>query len=292
MNFLRARAVSPRLEELPHTGSTNDDLVQRASGADAAGWPHLSVIVTTDQRSGRGRQGRIWVAPAGTSLAASVLLRLEGVPQERWGWIPLLAGAAMTRAVAGLLGSAVSKAVVSAAVDSAASESAAAESAATDTVTPIRDAVTLKWPNDVLIDGHKVCGILCEMLTTAVVVGSGVNVSLGADELPTATSTSLVLAGAPDADADALLAAYLTELAALVDRFVASAGDAVGAGLRDEVQRLCGTVGRDVRVELPGGGELIGTAVGIDEQGRVRIKSASDAAITAVAAGDVTHLRY
>jgi BirA family biotin operon repressor/biotin-[acetyl-CoA-carboxylase] ligase len=263
MPFPRASAVSARLEHLEHTGSTNDDLVARATGPDAASWPSLSVVVTTDQRSGRGRLGRTWVAPAGGSLAASVLLRLDDVPVERWGWVPLLAGAAMTRAVRSAL-------------------------AAVPEPSPV---VTLKWPNDVLVDGAKVSGILCELLPDAVVVGSGVNVSLGDEDLPTLTSTSLALAGVPEPDADALLAAYLTELARLVARFSAVGGDAEAAGIRAEVQELCGTVGTDVRVHLPNGGTLEGRATGLDGLGRILIRSARDSVPTAIAAGDVTHLR-
>jgi BirA family transcriptional regulator, biotin operon repressor / biotin---[acetyl-CoA-carboxylase] ligase len=264
MTFPRAAAVSPRLEYLEHTGSTNDDLVARATGPDAASWPSLSVVVTTDQRTGRGRLGRSWVAPAGDSLAASVLLRIEGVPVERWAWVPLLAGAAMTRAV---------------------------RSALESVPEPVPE-VMLKWPNDVLIDGAKVSGILCELLPAAVVVGSGVNVSLGDEDLPTLTSTSLALAGVADPDADALLAAYLTELANLVGRFSAAAGDAEAAGIRDEVQQLCGTIGTDVRVHLPDGTFLEGRATGIDGLGRIVVRSATASVPTAIAAGDVTHLRY
>jgi BirA family transcriptional regulator, biotin operon repressor / biotin---[acetyl-CoA-carboxylase] ligase len=264
MPFPYAAAVSPRLEHLEHTGSTNDDLVARATGPDAASWPSLSVVVTTDQRSGRGRLGRAWVAPAGGSLAASVLVRLSDVPVERWGWVPLLAGAAMTRAVRSVLAS----------VPAPAPE------------------VTLKWPNDVLIDGAKVSGILCELLPEAVVVGSGVNVALGDEDLPTLTSTSLALAGVAEPDADALLAAYLTELALLVDRFASAGGDAEASGIRAEVQALCGTIGADVRVQLPDGASLEGRATGIDAQGRIVLRTARDSSPTAIAAGDVTHLRY
>jgi len=263
MPFRRAAAVSPRLEYLEHTGSTNDDLVARATGPDADAWPSLSVVVTMDQRSGRGRLGRTWVAPAGGSLAASVLLRIDGVPVERWGWIPLLAGAAMTRAIRSALA-------------------------------PVPDpapVATLKWPNDVLVDGAKVSGILCELLPGAVVVGSGVNVSLGDEDLPTPTSTSLALAGVARPDADALLTAYLAELDALVRRFTDAAGDADAAGIRAEVESLCGTIGTDVRVQLPGGATLQGRATGLDDIGRIRIRSAPDSPVTAIAAGDVTHLR-
>jgi BirA family biotin operon repressor/biotin-[acetyl-CoA-carboxylase] ligase len=263
MPFPLATAVSPRLEYLERTGSTNDDLVARATGPDAGSWPSLSVVVTTDQRSGRGRLGRTWVAPAGGSLAASVLLRIEGVPVERWGWVPLLAGAAMTRAVRSALGS----------------------------VAGPSPSATLKWPNDVLIDGAKVSGILCELLPGSVVVGSGVNVSLGDEDLPTLTSTSLAIAGVAEPDADALLAAYLTELAGLVDRFSSAAGDAEASGIRAEVQGLCGTIGTDVRVQLPDGSALEGRATGLDPLGRIVVRSASDSATTAIAAGDVTHLR-
>jgi BirA family biotin operon repressor/biotin-[acetyl-CoA-carboxylase] ligase len=263
MPFPLAAAVSPRLEHLEHTGSTNDDLVARASGPDAASWPSLSVVVTTDQRSGRGRLGRTWVAPPGDSLAASVLLRFEGVPVERWGWVPLLAGAAMTRAIRS-------------AVESAPEPS---------------PEVMLKWPNDVLIDGAKVSGILCELLPGAVVVGSGVNVSLGDEDLPTLTSTSLAIAGVAEPDADALLAAYLTELAALAERFSSSGGDAEASGIRAEIQALCGTIGSDVRVQLPDGSTLEGRATGLDPLGRIVLRAGPDSAGTAIAAGDVTHLR-
>jgi len=263
MPFPRASAVSPRLEHLEHTGSTNDDLVARATGPGGASWPSLSVVVSTDQRSGRGRLGRTWVAPAGGSLAASVLLRLEDVPVAHWGWIPLLAGAAMTMAVRSAL-------------------------AAVPEPSPV---VTLKWPNDVLIDGAKVSGILCELLADAVVVGSGVNVALGDEDLPTLTSTSLALAGVAEPDADALLAAYLTELERLVARFTGAGGDADAAGIRAEVQELCGTIGTDVRVQLPSGASLEGRATGLDGLGRIVIRPASDSAPTAIAAGDVTHLR-
>ena len=91
-------------------------------------------------------------------------------------------------------------------------------------------------------------------------------------------------------DADAVLAAYLTHLSVLYREFVASGGDPIRSALRDEVAEACHTLGRSVRVELPGGDVLLGTATAIDESGRLIVES--DAGPTAVAAGDVTHLRY
>ena len=87
----------PRFEFLAEAGSTNDELRDAASGADAAAWPHGSVIVTDNQTHGRGRLGRTWLAPTGKTLAISVLLRPElpggePFPPEGYGWIPLIAG--------------------------------------------------------------------------------------------------------------------------------------------------------------------------------------------------------
>lgn len=262
MKLPRSSAAVERLVILPSAGSTNDELVARAAGE-----PDFSVLVTDEQTAGRGRLGRAWTAPAGKSLAISVLLRPrlpggENLAFDHYGWLPLLAGAAMTAAVA--------------------------------TVIPA-ERVGLKWPNDVLVDGLKVSGLLAELVATenAVVLGAGLNLTMTRDELPTETSTSLVLAGAePDGLADRVLLAYLEGLRDLYRSFVRLGGDAEGSGIRSLVTDLCITLGRTVRVELPGGGELVGVATGIDTAGRVQVTSSADGRMTAVAAGDVTHLRY
>ncbi|HEY5224176.1 MAG TPA: biotin--[acetyl-CoA-carboxylase] ligase [Microbacteriaceae bacterium] len=265
MDFPLSSAVVPRLTVLEHAGSTNDELVRAATGADAEFWPELSVIITDDQRSGRGRLGRAWNAPAGTSLAISVLLRPAasasaagaGLSVDSLGWIPLLAGLAMTRAVRSL------------GVDA-----------------------SLKWPNDVMVDGKKLCGILSELLpgATGVVVGAGLNVSIGSDQLPVDTATSLLLSGVANPEPDAALAAYLTHLQSLYRSFVDAGGDAEASGLRRGVASASDTIGRNVRVQLPSGGPLIGMATGLDTLGRLIVDT--NGALTAVAAGDVTHLRY
>jgi BirA family biotin operon repressor/biotin-[acetyl-CoA-carboxylase] ligase len=254
MEFRRSRTVVPVLEYLEEAGSTNDVLVGRASGL-----PDLSVIVTANQTGGRGRLGRVWVSPPGKALAISILLKPAGLQVESYGWFPLLAGLAMSRAVA--------------------------------TFVPARAAV--KWPNDVLIEGAKVSGTLSELLPdlSGVVIGAGLNLTLERDELPTDTSTSLRVAGASaDVDPDAVLAAYLTAFTTLYREFLTAGGDPVESTLRDSVVEGCDTIGRSVRVELPAGENLLGTATGIDEHGRLLVRT--DAGITAVAAGDVTHLRY
>lgn len=247
---------------LDSAGSTNDELARIA--ADSA---EFTVVLTLDQRAGRGRLGRAWIAPPGRTLAASVLLRprlADGapLPRDSLGWLPLLAGAAMTAAV--------------------------------NTVLPARNA-RLKWPNDVLIGGRKVSGLLSELAPGGtVVIGSGVNLFLPEEELPTPTSTSLALAGATahgDELIDRVLSGYLSELRALTGRLLAADGDAVASGGHAVVTGLCDTLGRAVRVELPGGDALEGTAAGVDPTGRLQVRLAGGGALVAVAAGDVVHLR-
>lgn len=233
------------------TGSTNADLMAAAR----AGVPEGRVLVAEAQTAGRGRLGRAWVAPAGTALTFSVLLRPIDVPPARWGWLPLLAGLALAQAVP----------------------------------EPSGPTVTLKWPNDLLAGDRKVAGILVERVETpagaAAVVGFGVNVSTGAADLPVPTATSLALAGAPAVERRTLLGATLHRLAGAYVAWRAAEGDADRAGLRAEYARRCATIGRVVRVELPGGQVVAGRAEGVDVDGRLVVDG------RALAAGDVVHVR-
>lgn len=258
MKFSTSVSLASRLISLDQTGSTNDVLAEFIRTGQSSEWPEFSVVVTQDQTSGRGRLGRAWVAPPGTMLAISVLLRptQTGVRgNDAKGWIPLLAGLAMARALNSL--------------------GAPAE---------------LKWPNDILIGDRKVCGILTEARPgDAVVVGSGVNLSISEEQLPVPTATSMLIAGA-ETDPDAVLARYLAELRPLYRRFADAGGDPDLSGLRAAVSEVCSTLGRSVRVQLPGAEDLVGVAEELDATGRLVV--AADGRRTAVSAGDVTHLRY
>ncbi|WP_301111540.1 biotin--[acetyl-CoA-carboxylase] ligase [Microbacterium sp.] len=252
MDFPLAHAVAPRLEVPARTGSTNADL--RAHAGDAVDWPHLSTIVTRDQTAGRGRLDRSWVAPEGSALAVSVLLRELPVDPAARGWVPLAAGLAMSNAVAAQL--------------------------------PEHE-VTVKWPNDVLVDGRKICGILAEATVDAVVVGAGVNTSMTVEQFPVPTATSFAALGV-DADEDRLLAAYLTELDELLSSLV-STGDAGRSGLHAAATARCATIGQPVRVSMPAGRVLEGVATGLDPEGRLLV-SVGDGR-EAISAGDVVHVR-
>lgn len=253
-------AISPRVQVVETTDSTNADVVRHATDAPED-WPHLSLVLTTDQRAGRGRLDRTWTAPPGTALAVSVLVRVDAVPAASRGWVPLIAGAAMTRAVAAQLrGSGHS--------------------------------ATLKWPNDVLLDGGKLCGILCEVLPGdqgAIVVGAGVNTRMPRADLPVETATSFESLGLV-ADEDRLLADYLGALDEQLSALAAAGGDPAAAGVLAEVEALCSTLGSDVAVSLPDGEVLRGRAQRIDADGRLIVVQDSEFE-SAVSAGDVVHVR-
>ncbi|GGM46132.1 biotin--[acetyl-CoA-carboxylase] ligase [Microbacterium saperdae] len=248
----RTREIAARLDVLAESGSTNAELRSRA--ANPEDWPHLSVLLTDNQTAGRGRLDRTWLAPAGSALAISVLLRaLPANPTAR-GWIPLLAGVAMADAIAAQLPD---------------------------------QHVAVKWPNDVLVDERKICGILAEASGDAVVVGSGVNTAMTAQQLPVTTATSFAVAGVT-VDDDRLIADYLRELGSRLSALAAT-GDAVVSGLHAAVTARCATLGRRVRVSLPGDQTLDGLATGLDADGRLLVDV--DGVVRAISAGDVVHVR-
>ncbi|MGP3688119.1 biotin--[acetyl-CoA-carboxylase] ligase [Streptomyces sp. IBSNAI002] len=254
------------LEVVAATGSTNTDLAARA-----AGLPEGAVLVAEEQTAGRGRLDRSWVAPPRSGLFFSVLLKPgEAVPQERWGWLTLLAGVA---AATGL-----------------------SRAAGVDTA--------LKWPNDLLVtvDGEerKTGGILAERVAGGtsraggsgggVVIGIGLNVTLTEDELPVPAAGSLALAKATVTDRDPLLRAVLRSLEQWYGNWREAGGDPASSGLQETYAAGCATLGRHVRAELPGGRTLTGTAEAVDAEGRLVIRTADDEH-EAVGAGDVVHLR-
>ena len=210
------------------------------------------VLVAEEQTAGRGRLGRTWSAPPRAALTFSVLLRPAGVPPSQLGWLPLLTGVAVAAAVRGQAGVPAS----------------------------------LKWPNDVLVGERKLAGILAEAHGDAVVVGVGLNVTPSQDELPVPTATSLFIEDAKSADRAELLAAILTGLARRYQDWRAGPDD---AGLRQDYLRWCATIGREVRVELPGGAVLTGTAEDVDDAGRLVVRAPGN--LVAVGAGDVVHVR-
>ncbi len=230
-------------------GSTNARALQLAQP-----W---SVVIAEHQTQGRGRLRRDWHTPSGVALTMSAALPLP----EDLGWLPLLAGLATADAVEAVSG-----------VNAA-----------------------LKWPNDLLVpaDGdRKLCGILCEAQPPSppelglAVVGIGLNVRQSREQLPTDAATSLALCGA-SVSRQSLAIAILDELTA---RYAALVGQRDGVeALRAAYRRKCATIGSTVRIVRPGGPDVLGLAVAVDDAGQLVVDGAQGRATWA--AGDVTHVR-
>ncbi len=236
---------------LDEVDSTNTYARDRARRGAPAGL----VAVADHQTAGRGRLDRRWESPPGANLLASVLLR----PGLAGDDVHLCAGA-----------------VALAAAD------------ACGTVAGVEPM--LKWPNDLLVGGAKLAGVLAEAefagpVLTAVVVGIGINVAWpGPPEVGGTCLEDVGTAGGP-VDRRLLLDALLGAL----EPRCAQLEDAGGRGaLADEVRARCATLGQQVRVILAGE-ELSGVAVAIDDAGRLVVDTATGP--RAVSAGDVVHIR-
>jgi len=251
------------LVRFAQVGSTSTVALELAAG----GAPEGLVVVADHQTAGRGRLGRAWEAPVGTSLLCSILLR----PGE-----------------AALLGSGF---LLTACV------ALAARDAATDLY-----GVTcmLKWPNDLLVGDQKVAGVLAERTTSSreaapgIVVGIGCNLRRLDEGAWPAGGTSLEEAsGGRLVERDRFLEVLLGALEPRYARLLEGADD---LGLKEapwlveEVHRASATLGRIVRVELPSGQVLEGQAVALRGDGRLIVAARSGEVV--VEAGDVIHLRH
>lgn len=252
----RVRPVGFTVEAVGQTGSTNTDLAHRAGCADG------TVLCAEEQVAGRGRMGRTWTAPASSQLIASISLSCPDVPPERLGLVPLLAGLSIAQGINDATGL----------------------------------HAELKWPNDVLIGGRKLVGVLVEAAEVAptprLVVGFGVNYDLQRDELPVPHATSLALEVAQQGSElprrEEVLSRILIQLAEDLQRFRTLGGAPMTFMTR--YKKLSATLGQEVKVMLPGDTQLLGTATDISDSGELVVRS-EDGQVRSVAAGDVIHVR-
>ncbi|MFZ0835132.1 MAG: biotin--[acetyl-CoA-carboxylase] ligase, partial [Mycobacterium sp.] len=205
------------------------------------------VLIAEHQTAGHGRMGRTWSAAPRAQLTLSAGVGAADVPAANWGWLPLAAGLAVV-----------------------------------DAVEALGVQAALKWPNDVLAGDGKLAGILSEVAGQTIVVGIGLNVTLRADEVGEPLVTSLTDLGVADSDRTALAAELLRRFGERVTGW--RAGD---SRLMDEYRSRCTSIGSPVRAALPGGREIVGKGIWIDDRGRLRIEAGED--VVAVSAGDVVH---
>jgi BirA family biotin operon repressor/biotin-[acetyl-CoA-carboxylase] ligase len=243
-----ASRVRWRLRRFAAVDSTNRWLLDEARNGAPAGL----VVVADQQTAGRGRRGRTWIAPPGSSLLVSVLLRPE-VAVDRVHLFMMAAALALRDAL--------------------------------EEVAGLRAEV--KWPNDLVIGDRKLAGLLAETDLSsggdvrAVVLGVGCNIEwheVPAELAGIATACN-VEAGGP-VHREQVLDAFLDHLARRLEDL-----DAVAADYRTSL----GTLGRRVRVDL-GDRQIEGTATDVDEAGRLVVTPTGGQPVT-VAVGDVVHLR-
>lgn len=237
-----------RLDIVDETGSTNADLIARAAaGEDIAG----VVLMAEHQTAGRGRGGRFWTAVPRGLVIVSVGISADGVDEHQWGLLPLLAGVAVS-----------------------------------DTLAAVGIQAGVKWPNDVLIDGAKIAGILAEVASPkpVVVLGIGLNVEVRPEEIGQTQATSVRALGV-SAGRTEIARILLRELGTRIRAWQAGGSAALLADYRER----SATLGRPVRALLPGGKEIVGTATDVDAQGRLCIDTGDGTEV--IAAADIVHLR-
>lgn len=249
-SMLGTRWIGARLEYFDITDSTNI----RARKLAEEGAPHGTLVVADSQTAGRGRRGRSWVSPRGDGIWMSMVLRPLMTP----------ASASMLTLVAGL-------AVVKGVKDSAGL------------------TAMIKWPNDAVLGGKKICGILTEMSTESeyiryVIPGIGINVNV--DDFPEelkATATSLKLETGKSIRRSPVIAAVAESFEHYYDIFMETCDM---SGLKDEYNRSLVNMGREVMVLDPRG-QYRGTALGIDREGSLLVRR-EDGGVTAVISGEVS----
>ncbi len=235
-------------QKLDFTDSTNTRLKEDDH-------PAGTLLYTLDQRAGRGRLGRSWVAPAGSSLAFSVLLPPHLLDEDERQLLPLCAALAVQKTLSSLCG---------------------------------RQDFLIKWPNDILCSGRKICGILCETVTLGdqirTVCGVGINLTQTPEEfqkedLPHAVSLATVCPEIPSVED--ILETFARSLEAVLET--------LRQGDRDTLlvtyARHSATLGRAVRV-LGNRETLIGIAEGLSPEGGLLVRT--DHGVHCVSAGEVS----
>lgn len=218
------------------------------------GAPHGTLVVADEQTQGRGRRGRSWQSPRGTNISMTLILRPDLEP-ARASMLTIVMGLSVAQGLKELL----------------------------------KLPVQIKWPNDAVLNGHKLCGILTEMSAQIdyinyVVVGTGINVNL--PEVPEELkdiATSLLIETGRRVNRAEVIGAVLRAFARNYESFLA-AGDLTG--LLDAYNEILANRDRQVRVLDPKA-PYEGVALGINARGELLVRKA-DGSVSEVYAGEVS----
>ncbi|MDD2539523.1 MAG: biotin--[acetyl-CoA-carboxylase] ligase, partial [Desulfuromonadaceae bacterium] len=248
---LEGGKIGRRLEFLNLTASTNADAFRLAEAGAVEG----TVVLADSQTGGKGRRGRAWASPAGVNLYCSVVLRPTIMPHEA-PQLTFLSAVAAARAI--------------------------------EQTTKLNPEI--KWPNDLLISGKKVAGLLNEMSAETdginfVILGIGINLNMTADQFPgdlRQPASSLLLESGARVNRGLFASTMLYEL----DRLYADFQRYGFGPVREEWQRRCNANGRHVLVSDSGTDCTGGRFIGIDVDGALLLRSDDDI-LYRITCGDV-----
>jgi BirA family transcriptional regulator, biotin operon repressor / biotin---[acetyl-CoA-carboxylase] ligase len=260
---LATKVLGRRIELFEQLSSTNLE----ATILGQSGVEHGTAVIADCQTAGRGRLARSWFSPGGGNVYCSLVLRAN-LPANRlpeWlSWLPLTTALAAAESI---------ESVISA-------------------------PVSLKWPNDLLISGRKVGGILCENIQASAsgpfqVIGIGINVNMNPDDFPAElreSATSVWNETHTIVDRNRLIAQFLLEMEQCIEELAGRGSQQLALAYR----RRCSTIGRKVQASLADGSELTGYAESISQDGSLRMTNQSGThpnTIVELHAADIVHLR-
>ena len=253
LQLLMTQSFGKPLHFFPTIDSTNVYAARLARDGAPAG----TIVIADEQTGGKGRLGRSWISPPGVNLYLSLILR-PSVTTAAAPQLNLLAAVAVADAIMEV-----------------------------SNLTP-----SIKWPNDVLVDGKKVCGILAEMQTEAsvlrsVVLGIGVNVNAPLSAFPPELhdkASSLFLTGGRIIDRAVFTAALLTHLEKFYVLWLEQGFLAVRPAWERHAAAL---IGKHIIVAAPEG-TIAGVVLGLDSDGALLLQEGNDGMSRRVLAGDVT----
>lgn len=247
----KGKIIGRDIRVFEQTTSTNDVIEKLARDGVREG----VVVFAESQTHGRGRLGRKWLSPARKGLWFSILLRPNLRPQEATR-LTVASAVALRRAI----------------------------------VAETKLRPEIKWPNDILLGGKKVCGILTEMSAEQdkvryIILGIGLDVNLNANELPAdlkKIATSLKIETGETISRAALATTILSEL----DKVYAAIGAGKFSGIADEWEEHCATIGKNVIVQV-GDRKIRGSAESLDDTGALLLRT-EHGRLEPIFGGDVT----
>ncbi len=248
---LDGKFIGHQLYYYDEIGSTNDE----AFRLGLAGAPEGTALIANSQSAGKGRMQRVWHSPAGSNIYTSIILRPKIEP-AKVSQISILAGVALAEAL--------------------------------EKYCP--DRIKLKWPNDILINGKKVCGILSQAKITVsevdfIVLGIGINVNINYNQFPQEIrnlATSLAMETGKEISRQELIISLYENLAKWYKKLLKEGF----GGIKEKWKNLSPMIGQTVEVMFREEA-VSGKAIGLDDDGSLILLAAGNKKVK-ISAGDAT----